>query len=791
MNRLQRYVLKEMLGPTFVGLLAYGLVLLMNLSLEAAEMAIRRDLPTGLVLRFIILSLPRIVVLTLPMAVLVGVLVGIGRLAADGEIAALKALGYDVRRLVVAAAALGIGTATITWLVFDLAVPTTNYAQHQLQAEIFISSDLNREIQPRAFYEKIPDLLIYADSANPADGTLEQVLLYQKATDGTEEISTAARARIEYLEGRGDLSFHLEDVISHEWDRAHPEGYQLAHRAEESIVRPPDVFTTEMLRSLKDPPPPNLREQDVAQIRKTIEEFRHMPKGPGRKRVLNEALVELHKKFSIPATCFVFALLGLPISLAQRRGGKAWGFLVSLVVIAIQYFLLTAGEQMADRGRVSPAVAMWAGNAIFGAAALLMLATGGRWSWDPTALAERWRGRRYRGDRAPKPAAAPAASQGPESIRPGRTEPRRTGLLRWLPAIDVYLLRTLLAVTGLVGLSLTLLFALFLVIDVLDDLTKNNQPASMLVSYVANALPNSIALYVLPVGLCAATLITFALLSRTHELTAIRGSGIGPYRVSSVFILFAGTIAALSFGALDSVLPATNQRAIQIKDQIRNRSPRSYRQPEKRWIFGSRGDLVTFSNFNRDRNEILDLGILRFQPKTFFVRERFFAERAGWSAGGWVLQNGWRRDFSGAEETFEPFARLRLEDVDPPAYFAQEWKAPDQMSYGELSAYVADMERRGYETLDLRVGLYRKTAIPAVCVVMVLIALAFAIRTDPRRGPLFGLGISLLLATVYFFAMQTCGKLGEIGVLPPFLAAWAPNLGFSGVGLYLMASSRW
>jgi len=313
----------------------------------------------------------------------------------------------------------------------------------------------------------------------------------------------------------------------------------------------------------------------------------------------------------------------------------------------------------------------------------------------------------------------------------------------------------------------------------------------MLISYVANALPNSIALYVLPVGLCAATLITFALLSRTQELTAIRGAGIGPYRVSSVFLLFATTIAALSFGALDSVLPAMNQRAIQVKDQIRNRSPRSYRQPEKRWIFGSRGDLVTFSNFNRDRNEILDLGVLRFQPKTFFVKERYFAERASWSADGWVLVNGWRRDFSGTDETFEPFTRLRLPEMDPPAYFAQEWKAPDQMSYGELSAYVADMERRGYETLDLRVGLYRKTAIPAVCLVMVLISLAFALRTDPRRGPLFGLGISLLLATVYFFSMQTCGKLGEIGVLPPFLAAWAPNFGFSGIGLYLMASSRW
>jgi len=809
MSRIHRYVLREMIGPTLVGLLAYGLMLLMNLALEAAEMAIRRDLPLDLIARFLLLSLPRIFVLTLPMAVLVGVLIGVGRLAADGEIAALRAMGYNDRRLIVSAGVLGLLATGLTWLVFDRAVPSANYDQHQLQAEIFISTDLNREIQPRAFYEKITGLLVYADSENPTDGTLEKVLLYQGGDSGSEEISTAARARIEYLEGRGDLSFHLENVISHSWDRANPDAYQLAHRDEETIVRPPDVFTTEMLRSLKDPPPRNLREQDFSQLRQTIRELRDQPKGSGRKRLLNEARVEIHKKFSIPFTCLVFALLGLPIALAQRRGGKAWGFLVSLLVIAVQYFLLTAGEQMADRGRISPVPAMWAGNGLFTLIALVLLAAGGRWSWDPTALLDRFRRNRSRGAKpreqaSPEPTPLPASSEsvplqptvaasGDDSRAPSPagTGPRRRGLFRWIPAIDLYLAKVLLAVGLLVGLSLSLLFALSTVIDVLDDLTRTPGASHLLLSYVGNALPNSITLYVLPIALCTSTLITFALLSRTQELTALRSSGVGPFRVSAVFLAVSGLATAFSFGALDRILPATNQRAIQIKDQIKGRSPRSYRQPERRWIFGSRGDLVTFSSFNRDRNEILDLGLFRFRADSFDIHERLFAARAEWSPEGWILMDGWRREFTDSGETFEPFARKRVEAMDDPAYFTQEWKAPDQMSYVELDDYIASMEHRGYETLDLRVGLFRKSAIPAVCFVMVVIALAFAIRIDPRRGPLFGLGIALLLATLYFFAMQVTGKMGEIGVLPPFLAAWGPNIAFSGTGFYLMASSRW
>ncbi len=801
MSRIQRYVFTEMLGPTFVGLLAYGLVLLMNLALQAAEMMIRRDLPVTLVAQFILLTLPRILVLTIPMAVLLGVLVGIGRLMADNEIRALRAVGFDDRRLVGAALLLGIIASAISFVVYDMAVPAANYAQHRLQAKIFIASDLNRDIQPRAFFEKIPDLLLYADDANPADGTLQRVLLFQRTDDGTEEISTSGRARIEYQQEGGALNFRLENVISHSWNRAEPEDYQIAARDEETIIRPPDIFTRELLRTLREPPPRNLREQSVSELLRSLEEYGKLRPGLSRTRFINEAKVELHKKFAIPGTCTVWALLGLPLALSQRRGGRAWGFVISLVVISLQYVLLTTGEQMADRGQLPAWLAMWMGNLGFTLLALILLTLGRRWSWEPPALVRIFRRRR---------ADIPERSLPPEELRetesrsrpalpgggpPGAHDqeeaaappPRR----RWIPAVDRYLLRVLLKVGVLVILSLTLLFALQASLELVDEMATNDQPISLLFQYVASVLPQAITVHVLPLGLCVATLITFGLLSRTHELTALRSAGIGPLRVSAVFVAVAALTSALSFGALDSVLPATNQKAVQIRDKLRGRSPRSYRHPERRWIFGSRGDLVTFKIFRPARKQILELNVLRFRPGTLFIRERFFAERATWRPPqSWLLEKGWRREFSGAGETYEPFERLVLEGMDEPGYFTQEWKAPTQMNMRELHAHVSDMERRGYETRELRVGLHRKVAIPAVCFVMVLIALPFGLRIE-RRGPLFGLGVALLIAGIYYFLLQASGKLGEVGVLPPIMAAWAPNVIFSGAGLYLMASSRW
>jgi LPS export ABC transporter permease LptF/LPS export ABC transporter permease LptG len=772
MTRIQRYVFRELLGPTFVGLLAYGVVLLMNLSMHAAEMMIRRDLSITLVLQFVALAIPRILVLTLPMAVLVGILVGVGRLISDNELGALRALGYNDRRLTFAALSLGILASAATWVIYDTAVPAANYAQHQLQARIFISSDLNREIQARTFFEKIPGLLIYADETNPADGTLRRVLIHQKGDGGHEEISTAGRARIEYRATDGILNFRLEDVVSHSWDRSDPHIYQVAQREEETLVRPPDIFTTEMLRTLEDPPPPNLREQSVAQLVETIRGFDEMRPGIVKRRFINEAWVELHKKFALPATCFAFAFLALPLGLAQRRGGRAWGFLISLLVVAIQYFLLTSGEQMADRGRMPAWLAMWLGNLIFLAIGALLLVLGGRWSMDPQPLLDRLRFRRGQGEVAPPP--EPDLEHHHEVALPSDSRPGGRGKThppvprftppelpfwrrRLLPAVDRYLLRTLIGV-GLL---------------------------------VVNVLPQFITHYVLPMVLCSATLISFALLARHHELTALRSAGIGPLRVSWVFLAAGSVAAALSLVALDSVLPATNQKAIELRDRIRGRSPRSYRQPERRWVFGSRGDLVTFTSLSAERKEILDLALLRFRPGDLMIRQRIFAQRAAWKEGeGWELTDGWSREFDGTGETYEEFDSRLVQEMDGPEYFTQEWKAPDQMNIRELRAHVSDLKHRGYETREIQVGLHRKIAVPAVCLVMVLIALPFGLRIE-KRGPLFGLGVALLIAAGYYFLMQASGKLGEVGLLPPLLAAWVPNVIFSGAGLYLMASSRW
>ncbi len=785
MSRISRYVFKEILGPTLLGMAVYGLVLVMNLLLEAAELLIRRDLPLGLVTQYILLSLPRIMVLVIPMAVLLGVLVGIGRLSADSEITALRASGYPDRRLLVPVVALGLLASSISWLLFNQAVPAANYAQHQLNAQIFLTADINREIQPRSFYERIPNMLIYADTASPADGTLRQVLLYQKFPAGDEELSLAGAVSMRQQPADGTIEFHLDQVVSHAWQSGEPDVYQITRSDSQVIERPPDLVMQEMIRSLAAPPPRNLREQTVSELLITLEGVQPRADTSSGRRQIAETLVEVHKKFSLPLTPLVFSILGLPLALGRRRAtGRSWGFTMSLLVIIVSYAMLTVGEQLADRGLLSPAVAMWAGNVLFLAIGLAMLATGSRLDFGLRSSPRRTRIAEDLTLEAVEGRQAAVESPRGIQIPPG------AGPRQFPSTLDRYLLRHLFGLSALVALSLAVLFTIFYAVQAIDDVSQGGKGVALLVPYLLYLQPQILFSYVVPISLCIGTLVSFALLARTHELTAIRAGGIGLVRVATPFVMASLVMAALSFAANDAVLPYSNQQANQIRDQLRNRSPRSYRIPSRRWVFGTQGLLFNFSDFNPKRQEFQALSVFKFQPGSFNVVERVFAARAVWRDGAWSLEDGWIRTFSGAQERYDPFSTLTFAQIDPPDYFVQDWKAPDQMNYRELRAYVLDLERRGYDSRELRVGLYRKFAVPGVCLVMVLIGLPFAFRIE-RRGPVFAIAVSILLAFVYYGTLQAFGKLGEVALLPPLLAAWAPNLLFSGIGLYLTATARW
>jgi lipopolysaccharide export LptBFGC system permease protein LptF len=156
------------------------------------------------------------------------------------------------------------------------------------------------------------------------------------------------------------------------------------------------------------------------------------------------------------------------------------------------------------------------------------------------------------------------------------------------------------------------------------------------------------------------------------------------------------------------------------------------------------------------------------------------------------MSDGWSREFGPAIKDkdfgYEPFER-RIATLEPPEYFVTEARQPDLMTFGELKGYIAELRASGYNVLEHEVGLQRKVAFPFVTIVMTLIAVPFAVSTG-RRGAMYGIGVGIVLALLYWTMISVFAAFGQAGLIDPMLAAWAPNLIFGAAAAYLLLTVR-
>ncbi|HEX3644860.1 MAG TPA: LptF/LptG family permease, partial [Vicinamibacterales bacterium] len=227
----------------------------------------------------------------------------------------------------------------------------------------------------------------------------------------------------------------------------------------------------------------------------------------------------------------------------------------------------------------------------------------------------------------------------------------------------------------------------------------------------------------------------------------------------------------------------------------------------RQWIIGRNGDLYHYEFFDARANQFSQLSMYHLNEDPWKLDSLFYARNAGLAkhAGAdgqpavrWVAQNGWLREFGVAKPTrrraerqvvsYQPFAERTI-SLEPPAYFKTEDPEADRMTYGQLKHYIGELQNSGYHVTPFIVQLQRKVAFPFVTLIMTLLALPFAVKTG-RSGAIFGVGVSMILAVVYWTMLSIFGAMGAGGWLSPWLAAWAPNILFGAAAAYLLLTVR-
>ena len=775
MRILTRYITGEILSHALIGGVIFTFVLFMKELPHILEMVVHNSSTFTSVFEVVLFMLPNFFMITIPMAVLVGVLLGLSRLAADSEIIAMRASGLGIGYFVRVASIVAVfGTLLGLFNSLYLA-PRANQAI--LAMDKALAMQASYEIEPRVFDEDFHNFVLYVQDVRSGTGAANwrQVFMADTSDPAAPQITTAASATVAN-DSSQELLMRLRDGSRHETVAGQPQQYNIS------------TFSfTDLPLAASQQSEGHLGRMDTAIYALRMNELRARTHGPEAKKYQ----IELQKRFAYPAACLVLMLVAVPLGVTSRRGGKSSAWVATLALVVVYYSLSLIGIAMAKQNWISAFLAVWMANLLFASGGLLLvwqMASGGR----VLNAIDAWFSRFLESLIAipDKPIYAPLSGL----LSRFQSRPRRAQARNIFPRIlDKYVVIEFLKIFFLVLAGFVSLILVFTVFDLLKDILSHDIGWSTVGQYLINLAP-SILYQTTPLAVLIAVLVTFGVLNRNSEIIAMKACGISLYRLVISIVSIAAILSLCLFLFDQFYLPQANRRQEALRNIIKGKPPQTVLHPEQNWIFGQPhpGEpdrIFYYQFFDPERSEFANLSLFEFNPSTFALTRRIFAARAVWDpdTASWIFLNGWQRDIDGASVSeYREFLKTSFAEIhEPPGYFQKESMKAQEMNFGQLDRYIGDLSQSGFDTMRLRVELWHKLAYPLMAVVIAVLAIPFALVMG-RRSSLTGIAVAIAVALTYIILNDLFENLGGVNYLPAALAAWASDLLFGLVGGYLL-----
>lgn len=356
---LNRYLLSEILPPLLLGLLTFTFILLIARILKLVELIVTRGIPLTQVGRLLVLILPTFLELTLPMAFLLAILLGLGRLSGDQELLALKSSGVSPVQILLPLTFVAASVALITFLLTSWVRPA---AQVALKNELYdiAKTRIGTALREKVFNDDFPNILIYVEEIIPPGNVAQGILIIDKRETAKDNIILGKVGLINTEEQTHTLSLRLFDGSIYERDRTRS-GFSQTNFHIYDFKLDLDEFIGPA--KMKDAGP---KEMSLTRLLKTIEEKQ------AAGIIARPELMEFHQRIAFSFAPIVFCLLSVSLSLLPRtsRANRSWGVALCIVWLVIYYALLSVGKALGERGALHPFAALWFPNIVVGVISL-------------------------------------------------------------------------------------------------------------------------------------------------------------------------------------------------------------------------------------------------------------------------------------------------------------------------------------------------------------------------------------------------------------------------------------
>jgi LPS export ABC transporter permease LptG/LPS export ABC transporter permease LptF len=770
---IERYIIKAVLPYLLLALLLLTAIIFAQQAGRFGDLLMGASVPPGMLLDLLLSLLPNVLVFTLPMALLTGILIGFSRMGSDSELVAMRSAGTGPWQMLWPLLILG-ALLTLAALYVNLEMaPEAARSLRRVGARALLYK-LDSPVEPRSFSvigardDRPTDTpyVIYVRDGDQARGRWGRVFLQTETKEGSLRIVTARSGRIDSAGEQSELV--LTDVVltTLPATEAWGQGTYATERLEQSRV----VLETgrkKLLDSLR---------QEEAETKpnemgwSALAAYAAATAGvEGR-----EASTLLHKRLALSLSPLLFAFLGTALGMRVRKGGRGIGVLLSVLAMLVYYLLLLAGEQMARAGTLAPTVGAWLASIVTIACGVVLLFAG-----RGNFLRRLWEVRRAK-------RASPSVGQ----LALPQSGYSRTRLLSFPSLMDTDVLRAMALSFSLAFIALIAVFLVFTLFELWRFIIARGIGAGAVGEYLLFLLP-LVSVQLLPASVLIAVLATYALMARRNEAIAWWAGGQSVYRLMLPALVFAAGLALCLWVVQEGLMPQANVRQDALRAQIRGGVSRTTVDFDRQWLASAEtGRLYAYRY--EEYGILRDPVIYDFDREGVHLRKISTAQYARLSGAesGAELLGAVSLELQGEDVGWKAFDRVEFDAAEAPDVFKPAADKPSHLSAAALSSYIKTAKKRSdNNTRSLEVALQKKYAGPFGVLVMTLMGVPLALAFG-RRSAIIALCLAIALGLIFWAVAGGFQQMGEYGLLPPIVAAWAPVIIFAAIGVYLLFRAR-
>ncbi len=388
---MNRYILREIAVPFVMILLVLTFVLLMGKILQVMDLMINKGVGFGDIVRLMLFLMPSFLMFTIPISLLMAILIGLGRLSGDNEITILKMSGVSLYQLSVPVAIAALAAFFLTSVTSLFLVPYGNLATKNLLFDM-AKQKASIGIREKVFIDDFQGILLYAEKIPIHGDFLEGVLISDNRISREPSTIIARKAYLISDPVTLVMILRLEDGSTHTVDAGLKHYRKMDFRLYDVRL---DLASS--LSEAKKSVVKTSTEMTAAELVNTLKNRL------ARDATFRELAIELNKKLTIPLSCLVFGLLGVPLGIRAHRSVRSRGFTIGLAVVLVYYLLRLSGEALVETDYLSPFIGTWAPNGVFAVAGVILFILAAR-ETSP------WRSFRHKPTPATFPLPAPSKS---------------------------------------------------------------------------------------------------------------------------------------------------------------------------------------------------------------------------------------------------------------------------------------------------------------------------------------------------------------------------------------------